>query len=203
MTVTKGAGAGLRQRTRDAVREQIAAAALVLFDEQGFEETTVDQVAAAVGISPRSFFRYFPAKEDVVVGDPMAHVGPVLAHLNEGLTSLPVWEALRVGFKPLDAIADSDSTGSLRTMRVMMSTPSLRARNTEKHLAWMTVLVPAVRDALAGPAEDKGFRARAFTLAAITCLDVAFAEWVRRDGSVPFATVLDDAFALLKPASLA
>ncbi|WP_322778242.1 TetR family transcriptional regulator [Frankia sp. Cas4] len=185
------------------MREQIAAAALVMFDDQGFEETTVDQIAAAVDISPRSFFRYFPAKEDVVLGDPMVYVEPVLARLTDALRSLPVWEAVRAGFAPLDAMTAADPAGSLRALRVMLSTPALRARNTEKHLAWMTVLVPIVTGALPGPAEGKEFRARAVVMCSLTCLDVCVAEWVHRGGSVPFTQLLDDIFALLKPAVLA
>ena len=60
---------GLRERTRRAVHREIAEAGMALFLDQGFEETTVDQIAEAAGISRRSFFRYFATKEDVVLGD--------------------------------------------------------------------------------------------------------------------------------------
>ena len=62
-------GVGLREATRRAVRAQIAVAAVELFAEQGFEQTTVDQIAADVGMSQRSVFRYFATKEDMVVGE--------------------------------------------------------------------------------------------------------------------------------------
>ena len=60
---------GLRDRTRLAVRDQIARAATALFVSQGFDRTTIDEVAAAAGLSRRSFFRYFETKEDVVLSD--------------------------------------------------------------------------------------------------------------------------------------
>ncbi|PYY39715.1 TetR family transcriptional regulator [Curtobacterium sp. MCPF17_046] len=193
---------GLRQRTRDAVRGQIAAVALVMFDEQGFDDTTVDQIAAAVDISPRSFFRYFASKEDVVLGDPMVYGEPVRRRLAEGLGTLPVWEALRWGFEAVMETVESDPEWALRATRVMISTPSLRARNTEKHLAWMSALEPLVADALTGDDVDRRYRARAVTLCALTCLDVSSAEWVDRNGAVPSRVLLDQAFRLLKPATL-
>lgn len=173
-----------------------------MFDEQGFDETTVDQIAASVGISPRSFFRYFPSKEDVVLGDPMVHGEPVRRRLAHSLESMPVWEALRSGFEPVVEIFESEPERSLRAMRVMISTPSLRARNTEKHLAWMKVLVPLIADAMTGPKEERQYHARAVTLCALTCLDVSSAELVHRHGAVTARVLLDDAFRILKPTAL-
>jgi AcrR family transcriptional regulator len=195
-------GGGLRQRTRDAVREQIAATALRMFDEQGFDETTVDQIAAAVDISPRSFFRYFPTKEDVVLGDPMVYLQPVRERLMRSLEATPVWEALRSGFEATVVTSRANPEGALRATRIMINTPALRARNTEKHLIWMTVLEPLVAHALPGHDEDNEFRARAVTMAALTCLDVSSAEWVLREAQADVGQLLDEAFALLKPATL-
>lgn len=174
-----------------------------MFDEQGFDETTVDQIAAAVDISPRSFFRYFASKEDVVLGDPMVFGEPVRQRLAQCLESMPVWEALRAGFEPVVEKAESDPEWALRATRVMIGTPSLRARNTEKHLAWMTVLEPLVADALDGPEVDRRYRARAVTLSALTCLDVSSAEWVHRGGETTTRVLLDEAFRMLKPDILA
>jgi AcrR family transcriptional regulator len=196
------AGRGLRQRTRDAVRAQIADVALVMFDEQGFDETTVDQITSAVGISPRSFFRYFASKEDVVLGDPMIYGEPVRQRLAQGLESMPLWEALRWGFEAVIEIVESDPEWALRATRVMIRSPSLRARNTEKHLAWMTVLEPLVAGAMSGPETDRHYQARAVTLCALTCLDAYSAEWVHRGGDAPSRALLDDAFRMLKPAIL-
>ena len=202
MSKSRGGGTGLRQRTRDAVREQIAEVALVMFDEQGFDETTVDQIAAAVNISPRSFFRYFASKEDVVLGDPMLYGEPVRQRLAQGLESMPVWEALRSGFEAVVETVESNPEWALRATRVMIRTPSLRARNTEKHLAWMTALVPLVAAALSGPEAERQYHARAITLCALTCLDVSSAELVHRNGAVTSRGLLDEAFRLLRPAAL-
>src|SRR5690348_6370193 len=85
MTVTSGKAepGGLRDVTRRAVRAEIAAKAMDLFLEQGFEETTVNQVAAAVGMSSRSVFRYFDSKEEMVIGE-LVDLGHEVAAALEG-----------------------------------------------------------------------------------------------------------------------
>src|ERR1700724_239042 len=60
---------GLRERKKAKTRASIQEHALRLFHKQGYEETTVEQIAEAAEVSPSTFFRYFPAKEDVVLLD--------------------------------------------------------------------------------------------------------------------------------------
>src|SRR6185437_1874974 len=60
---------GLRERKKAKTRAAIRRCALQLFSEQGFANTTIDQIVVAIEISPSTFFRYFPSKEDVVLQD--------------------------------------------------------------------------------------------------------------------------------------
>lgn len=189
---------GLRELTRASVRDQVAERALQLFDEKGFDATTVDDIALSIGMSARTFFRYFPAKEDVVVGDP-THFGSLVRDAAAARPAdEPAWTTLRRSLDALNLTSAEDVTRGLRSMRVMMSTASLRARNVEKHSAWAALLEPVIVAKMDGPATTRQFRAQALIHAALSCLDVALAEWTRRDGETPAAVLLDEAFATLK-----
>lgn len=187
----------LRERTRDAVRAQIREQALALFVEKGFEETTIEDIAEAVGISTRSFFRYFPTKEDVVTGDP-AEVGSIIRDaLAMRPADEPPFRAMRAAMTPLTAMSDDDPVRGLRAMRVTMSTASLRARSLEKHLTWARMLIPVVERRLRGTKQSRSLRAQTIVHVSLACLDVALSEWTERDGRTPLSVLLDEAFAQL------
>ncbi len=84
----------IRQHAKEAVRQRIGATALARFRAQGFQETTIDQIAADVGMSTRTFFRYFPSKEDVILDETRAFTDRVLAALEKSLVSETLWAAL-------------------------------------------------------------------------------------------------------------
>jgi AcrR family transcriptional regulator len=188
---------GLRDLARSSVRDHVRDQARRLFDERGFDATTVDDIAAAVGMSPRTFFRYFPTKEDVVIEDP-APFGMVVrdtaAQRPDGESP---WTTLRRAFDPVADKAGAATESWLRAMRVMMSTASLRARNAEKHNAWAVLLEPVITARLDGPEDTKQYRARTLIQAALACLDIALAEWTLRSGTIPLETLLDEAFATI------
>jgi AcrR family transcriptional regulator len=199
---------GLRELTRASVRDQIGEQALLLFDEKGFDATTVDDIAATVGISARSFFRYFPTKEDAVIGDPSALAGVIRDAAAARPADESAWVALRRALDPFEVTDRADITRGLRHMRVMMSTASLRARNVEKHIVWAVTLEPVIierlgaehlrRDGVAGDADAIRFEAQTLIHAALACFDVALSEWTRREGTTPIHTLIDEAFATLQ-----
>ncbi|WP_295819046.1 TetR family transcriptional regulator [uncultured Deinococcus sp.] len=188
----------LRERTRELARAAIAEHAMTLFAEHGFEETTVDQIAVAAGISPRSFFRYFDTKEDVVMGDFPSYVRHIEAALRARPREEQALTAWRHAIDTLIRSTEGDVEGSLRTVRVMNSTASLRARHLEKHLSWAETLVPLVAERLPPGRIRREVSARAIVLCGLTCFDIALFAWAETDGKSSLGDILDLCMAQLQ-----
>lgn len=198
MSSTTSSGPSLREISRDAVRTRITEIALGLFAEHGFDQVTVDQIAAAAGISGRTFHRYFPAKEDVVIGEP-GHGGELVrAALADRPHDEPVWESLRASFDAVVSLSTrsfGEARGKL-ALHVLGSTASLRARNVEKHLLWARMLTPLVQERLG---DDDALRAEVLVQAALACFDVAVTTWADTDDDTSPSELLGRSFATLRP----
>ncbi|MCW2522113.1 MAG: transcriptional regulator, TetR family [Frankiales bacterium] len=192
---------GLRERTRRAVQAEVAAVAMDLFARNGFEHTTVDQIVAAAGMSPRSFFRYFASKEDVVLGAEEA-IGQWVA---DALAARPKtespWQAARRAFDLLVERNDADEQRNLILRRMLADAPSLRAGHLKKQSRWQELLAPHLANHLPPPPRGRRLDPRplAIAAAALACLNTAQDAWVREDGRVPFGQLLDESMTAVGP----
>ncbi|MGW0841251.1 TetR family transcriptional regulator [Streptomyces sp. NPDC002787] len=190
---------GLRERMRATVQAEVVEVAHRLFTEQGFDRTTVDQIAGEVGLSRASLFRYFGTKEDIVLGR-LEESGRQIA---EALAARPdderPWEALRRAFDVLTQMNAAAPEQSLSYLRMLQETPSLRARHYEKQLSWQELLLPEIARRLGvSPDRPEDTRPSALAAAALACLDVAATGWVACEGTVPLAVLLDRAMGALR-----
>ncbi len=185
----------LRERTRRAVRAEIAEAAVALFAERGFDETTVEDIARAVGMTKRSFFRYFPTKEDAVFAGTEVLVEQVVADLEARPAGEDPWECLHQVLRRWQERIHS-SAAELAGERLIASTPALRARLHQKRELWRQ----AARDVLVSRGGLDDFSADLLTNAATAVLDSVEREWVRTDGRADRAELLERGFAVLRPA---
>lgn len=190
------------ERTRKRVRDEVVDVAMELFAAQGFEDTTVEQVVTAAGISKRSFFRYFGTKEDIVFGD-LAEQGPmILEALRARPDDEPIWDALGHALRALGAHVDPGR--GIAIARLVLTSPGLRAAHLEKHLRWQEHLAPEVERRLGDSDDPPGLRGEAIVATALACLDAATASWLQhggRGGIDELARLSDRALAAVRAAA--
>jgi AcrR family transcriptional regulator len=128
--------AGLRERKKLRTKAALVDAALDLFERHGFDATTVDQIAAAVDISPRTFFRYFATKEDVVLSYKETQTDEIMELLRQRPPDEPVFTALR---RCAEQLLGSHLAGDMARLRrcalLARHTPALLARDLEREAA--------------------------------------------------------------------
>jgi AcrR family transcriptional regulator len=119
--------AGLRERKKQRTREAIVDAALRLFDERGFEQTTIADIAEAADIAPRTFFGYFPSKEDVVFADFPEQLEALSRRLRERGEDETAIDALRAVIRDAVEHADLTDERELCRKRVVKQSETLDA----------------------------------------------------------------------------
>lgn len=192
---------GLRERTRQAVRDQLMAVAWELFVQQGYDATTVDEIAEAAGMSQRSFFRYFGSKEDVVLVKFEAVGALLAAALVERPVTEDAWTALRRAFDVIVLATERDPRYGLALLRITGQSPTLRAGRLEQQIRWQELLTPLVAERLGAPPADADpdVRPAAVTAAALACLNIANVAWMDSDGTEPLDRLVDDAMRSVQP----
>src|SRR6516225_4725487 len=121
------APAGLRERKKARTRASLREHALRLFREQGYQNTTVEQIAAAAEVSPSTFFRYFPTKEDLVLQDDMDT--RMLEAFERQPTGLSPVAAIRGAIREvLESYSEADLDVIRQTTTLAMTVPEVRAR---------------------------------------------------------------------------
>ncbi|GAA5079830.1 hypothetical protein GCM10023259_086470 [Thermocatellispora tengchongensis] len=186
----------MRGRARRAVRAELAELALKLFAERGFEATTMDDVAREAGLSKRSLFRYFATKEDMVLGAVDAMGEGFAAELAARPEGEDPWDSLHAVTLSWEATI-RQSTTQVQRLRLIESTPALRARFHQRREESRRLITAALR---ARPGTDlDDFTAALYTAVAGAALDTATAEWVRTNGTTDPATLITRAFTAFRP----
>jgi AcrR family transcriptional regulator len=177
----------LRDVARHAVRDEVVRSAWNLFVEQGFEATTVDQIAEAAGMSRRTFFRYFVGKDELIL-DKLLEVGDRVA---DALAARPVeepaWPALRASLDVVVTAQDEFPEPSRRLAVLLRDEPGTRGTMEERRRRWTDTLGPLVAEHLRHHSLTAG---RAVAGAALACYDAATDAWIDAPDT-RFATHLD------------
>ena len=135
-----------RERKKQAVRKALEEAAFRLFDERGFAETTVDQIADEADVSRSTFFRYFGSKEAVLFGTTEEN-GEILSDLilqrPPEESSLLAFENALVAFVAVPGVAREPADAD-RFQRILEATPALKAKSAEQTRNWRTRIADAL-----------------------------------------------------------
>ena len=133
---------GLRERKKARTRAAIRDHALALFREQGYGATTVDQIAEAAEVSPSTFFRYFPTKEDVVLQDDFDLLA--VGAFEQQPPGLSPVAAFRLAAKQaLESLSEEDLARVRETAELSLTVPEVRARAMDEFARTITVIAEA------------------------------------------------------------
>lgn len=128
-----------RDVAKRAVRQQISQAALKRFSEHGYEASTVEEIAADVGMSIRTYFRYYRSKDDVLLDPTRAFKDTFLGALKARLGEHGIWEALAASLEHTATTCEKvGTTAQAKQLQDLVSrTPALLARQLELSEAMM------------------------------------------------------------------
>ena len=151
-------GQGLRERKKARTRASLREHALRLFREQGYQATTIEQIAAAAEVSPSTFFRYYPTKEDLVLQDEF-DVYVMEAFERQPLDMPPlaaIRAAMRTGFATL---TPADLEELALTSRLTHEVPEIRARSLDEFNRTIRKLAEALARRTGRSPDDLAVRA--------------------------------------------
>jgi AcrR family transcriptional regulator len=169
----------LRERRRRETSAAIVATAHELFVRQGYDATTIDDVARAAVVSRRTLFRYFPTKEDLVFSDEDGMLGVIMDALAAAPEKLGPFASAEWACQALARYLEPRREELLTVRRLVESAATLRTRQTTKFARWHVELCAAV--AKRGAVHDD---ADLIARVAIVCFEAALDRWYA-DGSRP------------------
>ena len=190
----EGGAEVIRGRRPSTSRADVARAALELFRRQGYDETTVDEIAAAVGVSRRTFFRYYESKRDTVWGEFDAE----LIRLADQLSAAPADEPMMDVLRRAVMVTNRFGAGELDELRIRMglisTVPTLVADSAVRYTEWCDVVAAFASSRLGGSPEQLG--PQTVARAALGAAMAAFTCWARYDTD-DLTGAVDQAFRLL------
>lgn len=186
---------GLRERKKIKTREAIRTATYALIKEQGYDATTIDQIAERAEVSPSTVFRYFPTKEDIVLTD---EYDPILLEELRARPADEPWaqtvryvmqEAVRTG------IEEDPEVARIRT-HLLVQVPAVRSRMMESMSVTGRMFATAVAERTGLPPDS--LEVRVYTMSIIGGLMETSMYWAEQGHQGDFPALLDRALDVLQ-----
>jgi AcrR family transcriptional regulator len=186
---------GLRERKKIKLRRSVQREALRLFAAQGYEDTTVEQIADAADISTSTFYRYFPTKEDVVLHDdydPIVEDIIISRDRDE-----PLVETIRAAVAALATAVEADRDEALERLKLRATVPALQARQGSEGRKALEFFIGLFSARSGRGADDYQLRV---TAAAFTAAQLEAARcWADTGGTESLGQLMDDAVTFIEP----
>ena len=182
-------------RPRVASQAELERIGFELFERDGFEQTTVDDIAVAAGIGRRTFFRYFASKNDLVWGNFEEQLGYFREQLAAVPASVPLMQALRETVVAFNDFDHDVVPWHRRRMELILRVPALRADSTLRYDSWRELITEfvAARIGVAASAAEPRLIGHLALAASIT----AYELWLD-DESVDLSDMLDATYRRLE-----
>jgi AcrR family transcriptional regulator len=193
--------AGLRERKKQQTRAALSWAALRLAVERGLAGVTVEDIAAEVGVSPRTFNNYFTSKSDAIVWRHVERSARLADELRTRPASEPLWTALTAAATALFERAEpgGDPTGEPRPIAEWRAGVRLLVEHPELRGEFVKAAATAERELAAAVAERTGTDAglhmypRLVAAAVGAAVQVATEQWLQVDPPGALASLIDEA----------
>jgi mycofactocin system transcriptional regulator len=169
---------GRRRATSRAELEQVA---FTLFTARGFDATTVDEIAAAAGIGRRTFFRYFPSKNDVPWGAFEDELERMRVRLKACPPEVPVMDAIRYALIDFNRVAPAQVPLHRRRMQLILRVPTLLAHSTLRFAAWRAVVAEFAAERTGHRPDDLAPQAIAHAVLGVSV--AAYEHWLDDPGA--------------------
>jgi AcrR family transcriptional regulator len=185
---------GLRERKKIKTRTAIRDATYALIEEQGYDATTVEQIAERAEVSPSTVFRYFPTKEDIVLTDEYDSV--MLEELRARPADEPWMESVRqILHRALD-LSDVDFEVTRLRAHLMIQVPAVRARMMESMSVTGRLLADAIAERTGRDADD--LEVRVHTMSLIGGLTEVYQYWAENGMQDDLHGLVDRALQVLE-----
>ncbi|MEV7602008.1 TetR family transcriptional regulator [Kitasatospora sp. NPDC089797] len=188
---------GLRERKKAATREAISWAALRLAVERGLENVRVEDIAAAAGVSPRTYNNYFSSKAEAIVSRHRDRLLRGAAALRARPPEEPLWEALHQALvEPFEGPEEAPAPHWVAAVRLLLREPSLQAELVRGGAESRAELTAAVA-ARTGTDPDRDLYPKLVASAALSALQASNEHYLSADPALPFKAVFAEALRQL------
>lgn len=173
---------GLRQSKKDKTRLKLLEVALELFGRQGFEATTINEIAAAVEVSSRTLLRYFPTKEDIIVSWVEESMSTFLTSVQNRVSREPAHIALIASARELLDIYGLRKDFYLSLERAIAASPQISARKHEMTSILAEEISLIIKSNTSDNSHDKNLNILILPNVIFSILRVVITQWARSNG---------------------